>query len=124
MFENAATDIPASSSKLTTPPWLRFLWRPMLLISLGLHGGILFLPLQEDSPQTQAKINDEDLIKITQLPSRSVDIPPIPEAETPSPPDLPPTPQPEPSPSLPSWTPPPLNLPSPRFEIPSFSPPP
>ncbi|WP_017306497.1 hypothetical protein [Spirulina subsalsa] len=120
MFENAATDIPASSSKLTAPPWLRFLWRPMLLISLGLHGGILFLPLQEDSPQTEAKINDEDLIKITQLPSRGVDVPPIPEPETPSLPDLAPTPQPEPSPSLPSWTPPPLNLPSPRFEIPPF----
>ena len=48
------------------PAPVRLLIRPMLLISLGLHGLLLFLPMSSDKNPVLAK--KEQAVKITQLP--------------------------------------------------------
>lgn len=52
---------------LPTP--LQLLIRPMLLLSLGLHGLLIFLPMPSSQEAVPPKAEEEKLVNLTQLPS-------------------------------------------------------
>lgn len=85
----------------TLPPALQIFWRPMLLISLAVHGIFLALPMPPES-KSEPPPPKKEAVKITQLLA-----PPSSPAPQPSVKPLQPTPQSTPQPSLQRTTPPP-----------------
>lgn len=87
---------------LPTP--VRMLIRPMLYVSLGLHGLFLLIPIASNSPSNSAAEEPEERVALSQL------------APSPSPSPTLPTPQPTPSPTVQS-SPTPAPVPSPTLTV-------